>query len=111
MSPVTERHDSFTPEGEERSRRWREVHDCEKDHCYTDRRTQWQVEAEGFEAARNGATYSDNPYGHTHPDHRFNWWLCGWEKQLGEWCYTHSSSIGWCQHEHRRSCRTVEGSS
>ena len=52
-------------------------HDCFKsgcDHPYHDE----VIFSEGYGGFGAGLTYDDNPYGHHHPDGRFNAWLRGW---------------------------------
>lgn len=56
------------------------VHDCEIDRCDNDPRQPEQVWAEGYAAFGNGARYQDCPYGHQHPDVRFNYWIDGWRE-------------------------------
>lgn len=72
------------------------VHDCVTAMCDNDERTTAQIEYEGFIAGRDGASYDDVPYGHTHADRRFSPWQAGRWKAIGEWCYSHRQYAEWC---------------
>lgn len=76
-------------------------HDCVESRCDTDDRTREQIVAEGRAAGEHGVAYANCPYGHFHPDVRFDAWVHGWAQVMGRWCDEHCmfDAICWDVHE------------